>query len=117
MNRYEKLDVWHKAIELTKDIYHLSNQFPEDEKFGLISQIRRAAVSIPANIAEGSGRNSNKEFNHFLGIASGSCSEVETLLFIDEPLNFVGKKEFDDIIVNTGHIRNMIFKLQKSLSN
>lgn len=78
MRPHENLEVWQKAIEFVVLIYTVTKPFPSDEKFGLTSQIRRASVSIPANIAEGAARQSDREFIQFLAIAQGSCSEVET---------------------------------------
>lgn len=78
MTSHKDLKVWQKGIELVKVIYDVTISFPNAEQFGLISQIRRCAVSIPSNIAEGSGRNSNKELIHFLNITLGSASELET---------------------------------------
>lgn len=82
MRPHEKLDVWKKAIEFVVAIYRATDDFPKDERFGLISQLRRASVSIPANIAEGAGRKSSKEFAHFLSTSQGSASEVDTELLI-----------------------------------
>jgi len=84
MHNFKDLRVWQKSIELTTDIYKLLASFPTDEKFGLISQLKRAAVSVPSNIAEGAGRNSNKEFNHFLSISLGSLFELKTQLIISK---------------------------------
>ena len=78
MRSHEKLDVWKRSIDLVVSVYRLTENFPSEEKFGLTSQIRRASVSIPANIAEGAARESDKEFVRFLSIAQGSTSEVET---------------------------------------
>ncbi len=85
---HKNLDVWKLGIELVKDIYKITKDFPDDEKFGIISQIRRSAVSIPSNIAEGAARNSNKDYIRFLYIALGSLSEIETQLIIAKELNF-----------------------------
>ncbi len=82
MRKYRKLEVWNLGITLVKEVYRLTKAFPENEKFGLVSQLRRSAVSIPSNIAEGFGRNSDKEFYRFLSIARGSLYEVETQLEI-----------------------------------
>ena len=75
MHRYKELKVWQKAIDLAVEVYRVTEKLPKEERFGLISQINRCVVSIPSNIAEGAGRNTNKDFNHFLGIAQGSSFE------------------------------------------
>lgn len=117
MNRYKELNVWKEAIQLAVELYTLTNNFPAEEKYGLINQIRRAGVSVSSNIAEGSGRNSSKEMNQYLGIASGSCCEVESLLIICNRLNLI---ENDQLSIYQGKIlfiQNMIYKLQKTLLN
>jgi four helix bundle protein len=86
---YHDLLVWQKAIELVTDIYRLTGEFPKDELYGLTSQIRRAAVSIPSNIAEGQGRLSRGEFRQFLGQARGSYAELETQLIIARNLGYL----------------------------
>lgn len=78
MAGYRELKVWRLAMELAEEIYKLCTEFPKHEVYGLTSQLQRAAVSVPSNIAEGQARNSSKEFNHFLGIARGSLAELET---------------------------------------
>lgn len=88
MTSHKELKVWQKGIELVKSIYEITKSFPANEQFGLTSQMRRTAVSIPSNIAEGCGRNSNKELTHFLYIALGSAAELETQLIISHDLNF-----------------------------
>ena len=82
MRPHEKLQTWIESADLVLNIYKATEKFPKEEKFGLTSQIRRAAVSIPTNIAEGAARNSSKEFAHFVSIAQGSASELETELII-----------------------------------
>jgi len=83
------LDVWKKAVEFTVEVYRLTETFPKDERFGLTSQIRRAAVSIAANIAEGAGRKSDRDFLRFLSMAQGSASEVETEIVIAHKLTYL----------------------------
>ena len=94
---YKELIVWQKSIMLVKAVYNLTSKFPSEEKFGITSQIRRAAVSIPSNIAEGYGRRSHKEYLQFYSIAYGSALELETQLIISKDLNFVSEEGFTDI--------------------
>jgi four helix bundle protein len=94
MRPHEKLDVWKKAIDFVVAIYKATEGFPKEEKFGLISQIRRAAVSIPTNIAEGAARRSPKEFVHFLSNSQGSASEVETELLISHRLQYIPEADY-----------------------
>jgi four helix bundle protein len=89
MHNLKELKIWHKAMELTTEVYRLTANFPKEEKYGLTSQIRRAAVSIPSNIAEGAGRNSNKEFVQFLAISNGSSYELQTQLLLSKNFNLI----------------------------
>ncbi|MBX2851802.1 MAG: four helix bundle protein [Phycisphaeraceae bacterium] len=91
INSYRDLHVWQRAVELVEEIYKLSTLFPSDERFGLTSQIRRAAVSVPSNIAEGYGRRRRAQYSHHLDIANGSLKEVETQLIIGGRLGFIDK--------------------------
>jgi four helix bundle protein len=91
MKGHRDLLVWQESIALVKDIYAATKTFPDDEKFGLTSQMRRAAVSLPSNIAEGAGRGSQREFAQFLVIARGSLSELETQLIIAKELNYLNE--------------------------
>ena len=86
---HHKLNVWKKAIEFVKRIYQITGEFPAEEKFGLVSQMRRSAISIASNISEGAGRNNKKEFNQFLGIAQGSSAELETQIIIARELGLL----------------------------
>ena len=97
MRNFRNLNIWKEGIEIVKEIYKLSQKLPSEEKFGLKSQITRAAVSIPSNIAEGSSRNSEVEFKRFLEIAIGSLFEVETQLIIIQELNLVSCEELKNI--------------------
>lgn len=97
MHDFRKLDVWERSMKLNERVYKLTEGFPSEEKFGLISQIRRCAVSIPSNIAEGAGRNHDKEFAHFLAISVGSAFELETQISLSARLGFV--KEIDIKII------------------
>ena len=113
MHKYRELEIWKRAIDLTIDVYALCKNFPDDERFGLTSQIKRAAVSIPSNIAEGAGRNSDKEFNQFLGISTGSMFEVETQLIIAEKLNYLTKDQAEKVMSKS----NELVRMTKSLKN
>lgn len=116
MNNYRDLSVWKKSMTLVEGVYKLTDSFPDNEKFGLVSQLRRAAVSIPSNIAEGAGRNSNKEFKHFLTISVGSLFEVETQIQIAFRLKFMNEKISENILKQTSEIQRMMFGLIKSLN-
>ncbi|OPX20473.1 MAG: four helix bundle protein [Desulfobacca sp. 4484_104] len=112
---FRDLDVWRKSIDLVKEIYQITGKFPPSEIYGLTNQIRRAAVSIPSNIAEGQGRNSAKEFRQFLGIALGSVAEIETQLIIAQEIGYLSNEKFDFLIISLDTIRKMIKSLAKAL--
>ncbi|MBN2106652.1 MAG: four helix bundle protein [Deltaproteobacteria bacterium] len=112
---HHRLEVWKKAIDFVKHIYAATSDFPVEEKFGLISQMRRAAVSIPSNISEGAARQSRKEFINFLSIAQGSVAELETQLIIAKELNFFSIEVADDLLEALEDISKMIIGLQRSL--
>ena len=94
---YKDLIVWQKSIDLAVAVYTLTDHFPQDEKFGLASQMRRAAVSISSNIAEGKSRNSKKEYSHFVRISYGSASELETQIIISKKLTFSDKLDYSEV--------------------
>ncbi len=112
---HKELDVWKESINLVKMIYAKTRDFPKDEIFGLTSQIKRAAVSVPSNISEEAARRSDKEFNHFLYIALGSLSEVETQMIIAVELEFI--KEVDSIIEKINKVRRLLLGLIKYLKD
>jgi len=114
MNRFKELKVWQKAVELIVKIYKSTDNFPSKEQFGIISQINRSAVSIAANIAEGAGRNTKKDFNRFLSISMGSACELETLLFISFHLNYLKKDIFNELNSGLDEIQKMLYALQNS---
>lgn len=116
MNSFKELKVWQKGIELVTHTYSTSINFPKDENFGLCSQIRRCAISIPSNIAEGCGRNSDKELNNFLNIYLGSAFEFETQLIICKNLKFINDNDFEFLEAEIKHIQNMIIKLKSSIN-
>lgn len=102
-------------MELTTEVYRLSANFPKEEKYGLTSQIRRSAVSVPSNIAEGAGRNSNKEFVYFLGVSNGSSYELQTQLIIAKNLSLI-ETSLDQILNQLDQIQKMNYALQIKLS-
>jgi len=114
MRPHKKLEVWKKAIEFVTKIYKITESFPSDEKFGLISQIRRSAVSIPSNISEGAARSGKKEFIQFLSIAQGSTSELETQLIISNNLGFL-RQENLYLLDELDEISRMIIGLIRTL--
>lgn len=116
-HNYRELNAWKKSRLLVKKIYQLTAHFPNDEKFGLSSQMRRAAVSIPSNIAEGSGRGTNKSFANFISIAIGSAYELETQLWLSIDLEFISEKESNQIINDICEIQKMLFNFRKILSD
>ena len=115
MNSYKDLVVWPKAIDLSIDIYSLTKDFPKEEMYGLVSQIRRSAVSIPSNIAEGQARKYHQQFSHFLSIAQGSLAELETQIIISMRLGYVTGDQKD--LFDTMHsIGKMITRLKQNLT-
>ncbi|HMI07367.1 MAG TPA: four helix bundle protein [Flavobacterium sp.] len=117
MHRFKDLEIWKQSRILCSEIYLITKDFPEQEKFGLTNQLRRASVSIPSNIAEGSARNTNKDFCRFLDIALGSAYEVETQLLIAGDLNFISEEK-TEITTNQLHIIiKMITRFKTILNN
>lgn len=116
MHRYKELKVWQKAIDLATLVYRITEKLPKAEKFGLVSQMNRSAVSIASNIAEGAGRNSNKDFNNYLGIALGSSFELETQVIISYRLEYIDDQDFQYLENELEHLQNMITKLKMSLN-
>lgn len=114
MASYRDLVAWQKSIALAESIYRVSSSFPPDERFGLTSQIRRAAVSIPSNIAEGHGRRSKLEFCRFLKIALGSCREVETQIILAGRLQLADREALRDVLIEAEEIARIIQGLLRS---
>jgi four helix bundle protein len=117
MHNYKNLKIWTKSIELVKLIYESTNELPDSELYGLISQMRRASTSVASNIAEGSGRNSNIEFIRFLRIAISSLFELETQVIICKELNFMSDQSFVLLNSETNELQKMIYGFIKSLEN
>jgi len=108
---FRKLIVWQKAHQLVLLIYHLTGKFPKSEMFGLTSQMRRAAVSVPANIAEGYGAGSEGQFGHFLDIAQGSLSEVEYYLILSKDLNYITAEEYQKAEAMRAEVGFLLYRL------
>jgi four helix bundle protein len=114
--RYQDLIAWQKAMELAKSVYQATQTFPGDERFGLTSQMRRAAVSVASNIAEGQGRLSKGEFKQFLGHARGSVFEVETQTMLATDLGFLAKPQSEKVIELTSEVSRLLNGLISSMS-
>ena len=112
---YQDLDVWRLSINLVKEIYRVIEKFPSWEIYVLGSQIRKAAISIPSNIAEGQGRNSSREFRQYLAISLGSLSELETQLIIAQEIRYLTAEELDPLLISIDTIRKMLRALSNSL--
>ena len=112
---YKDLLVWQKSVALVKQVYRISRQFPPDERFGLAIQVRRAAVSIPSNIAEGQARHSSKEFIQFLSHAEGSVAEVDTQLTLAMELAFCSRSELREALHLVLELRRMLNSLRRKL--
>lgn len=115
MFNFEKLDVWQKAIDFADLIYNKTRAFPPDERFGLTNQLRRAAVSISSNIAEGSSRSSKGDFARFVEIATGSVFEVVSQAFIAQRQSLLNENEFRQIYTDAEELSRMLSGLRKSL--
>lgn len=116
MHNFRQLQIWKEGMEVTKQVYLLLAKFPSSEKFGLISQISRCAVSIPSNIAEGSSRSSNKDFAHFLSISLGSLFELETQLLLSAELAILSAEEVEPIITSLIQLQKKISVFRKTLN-
>src|SRR5665213_892921 len=115
MHNYKQLKIWNKSIDLVVDVYEATAEYPKEEKYGLISQMRRSAVSIPSNIAEGAGRNSDKEFRQFLAVSHGSSYELETQVIVSERLELLTKEVSDDLCEKINEVQKMNYHLQAKL--
>lgn len=115
MHKLKELQIWKKSIDLAVDIYKATKSFPKEETYGLTSQIRRSAVSIPSNISEGAGRNSDNEFLHFLGIANGSAYELETQVIISNKLELIDNSETETLLSQLSEIQKMNYGLMQKL--
>ena len=117
IKNFQDLRIWQIGIEVVKDIYILTKKFPKEELYGLTSQMRRSAVSIPSNIAEGFRRYYNKEYKQFLHIALGSCAELETQIIIASELDYVNETDKTELIEKIKYICRMTVKLINKLQS
>ena len=113
--RFEKLDVWHRAVDFADSVYNATSSFPADERYGLTNQMRRAAVSVSSNIAEGSGRASDRDFGRFVEIAYGSLMEVVSQLSIAQRRKFILKETFDTVYQQADEVARMLSGLKAHL--
>lgn len=116
MHKFEDLVLWKKSMDLVEEIYKVTSTFPDSEKFNLTSQMRRCAVSIPSNIAEGCGRNSTKELLNFLSISNGSSSELLTQTILSQRLNLININVSEELKNRINEIQKMNYMLRKKLS-
>ncbi len=114
MHDFRNLNLWNRAIDLAELIYKTTSEFPDKEKFGLVSQMRRCSVSISSNIAEGCGRNGNNELVYFLTIANGSACELHSQVILSNRLGFISMEITNEINNKIEEIKNMNYKLQKT---
>lgn len=117
MHNFKDLNVWKKSLQLVKEVYIITANYPKEEKFGLTSQIRRSAISIPSNIAEGCGRKTQKDFCNFLYIAQGSSFEFETQLILSLNLGFIDDEMFKNVVIKLNEIQKMLNGLINSIEN
>ena len=115
-HNFRELEVWKESKNLSIRVYNLTRQFPKSEMYGITLQINRAAVSIPSNIAEGAGRNSNKDFSRFINIALGSAFELETQLIITFELNFIENNKYEELIKEIHIIQKKLVNFNKYLN-
>lgn len=117
LNTYKNLKVWKKSRELVSQIYRLTSSFPDEEKYGITSQLRRAIISVTTNIAEGSARQSGKEFNRFLDIAYSSAIETENLVILSMDLSFIQQDDAKDLLNSLDEIQKMLHGLSASITS
>jgi four helix bundle protein len=115
MHNYKEMKIWQKSRTLVKAVYEISKSLPKEELYALTSQIRRAAISIPANIAEGAGRGTDRDFRHFLDISRGSLFELETLLICSYDLGYISEENLNPIFENINEIIKMMISFQSRL--
>jgi four helix bundle protein len=112
----KQLKVWQRSIKMTVEVYKATDQFPKSEVYGLRQQIRKCAVSVPSNIAEGAGRNTNKDFCNFLGISNGSSYELITQLIVSKELGYISEEKTEAMLKELDEVQKMTYALQSKLS-
>ncbi len=115
MRDFRKYDVWKLSHELTLKVYKITSSFPDSEKYGLISQMQRAAYSIPSNFSEGCGRASDKDFNRFVQIALGSAHELEYFFILSKDLKFIDEETFESCFDEVNEIKKKLYRLSQKL--
>ena len=117
MHNYRELKIWQRSMDFAEKIYIISVQFPKEEKYGLTSQLRRCAVSVPSNISEGAGRSTNKQFKYFLEMSMGSLNELQTQTELAYRFAYIQNKDYQELIDEELQIYKMILGLYNSLSD
>jgi four helix bundle protein len=115
MKPHQQLEVWQESFQLVRELYIVTAEFPNSEKFGIISQIRRAAISVPTNISEGAGRQSKRELHHFLTVSMGSLSELDTLLLLAESIGYLNKDKLNEVTPKLERISKLLNGLMKKV--
>ena len=116
MRNYRNLIAWRKSIDLAGHVYSVTSTFPQSEQFGLTQQMRRAAVSVSSNLAEGAGRNGDAEYRRFVGIAAGSASELECQILLAQTLGFIGEEESEEVMNLAAEVKKMLRSLANTLA-
>lgn len=115
MHNFRELRIWQRSMDLAEAIYTITATFPKEERYGLVSQLNRCAVSVPSNISEGAGRATNKQFKHFLEYSMGSCNELQTQIELAKRFNYITKDSLDTIINETLQVYKMILAFYNTL--
>lgn len=116
MHNFKELKIWQKGRKFVKEVYKITRKFPKEELFVLTSQMRRAAISIPSNIAEGAGRGTDKDFSRFIDIATGSSYELESLIYVGFDLEYYSEEELDIYLEKVQEIQKMLFHFKNHIN-
>lgn len=115
MHNFKELKIWNRAMDMVVEVYKTTEKFPSTERYGITSQIRRSAVSVPSNVAEGAGKNSDKDFVRYLSIAQGSSYELQTQLILSHRLGFIEKAKCEVLVNDISEIQKMNYRFQESM--